>query len=55
MERVQTAVHGITVAELGRCVFNEEYDLEVIKLALEFPHVDEGWKKRLRALLRKAE
>lgn len=55
MELVQAAAHGVTVAKLCRSVFSDEPDLTVIKLALEFPHVDEGWKKRLRALLRKAE
>ena len=54
MERVRAAAHGVTVAKLCRSVFSEAHDLEVIKLALEFPYVDEGWKKRLRALLRKA-
>jgi MOSC domain-containing protein YiiM len=54
MERVRAAAHGVTVARLCRSVFSEAHDLEVIKLALEFPYVDEGWKKRLRALLRKA-
>ena len=53
-ERVRAAAHGVTVARLCRSVFSEAHDLEVIKLALEFPYVDEGWKKRLRALLRKA-
>lgn len=51
MERVQTAAHGVTVKKLCESVFTDEHDLEVVNLALEFPHVDEGWKKRLRAIL----
>jgi hypothetical protein len=43
---VCAAAHGVTVAKLCRSVFSEADDLEVIKLALEFPYVDEGWKKK---------
>ena len=46
MERVRAAAHSVTVAKLCRSVFSEADDLEVIKLALEFPYVDEGWKKK---------
>ena len=52
MRLLDKAKHDITVADLWQTTFTPDRDLEVAKQALEFPHVDEGWKKRLRALLK---
>lgn len=52
MSLVKRPDHAITVAALWQTTFTQQRDLAVARRALDFPHVDEGWKKRLRALLK---
>lgn len=47
--------HEITVADLWQTTFTQERDLHMARQVMDFPHVDEGWKKRLRALLKADE
>lgn len=53
MKLLDRGEHNITVADLWQTTFTPDKDFEVAQQALEFSHVDEGWKKRLRALLSK--
>ena len=50
----EQASHGITVTSLWRTVFTPAHDLKIAETAIDFPHLDEGWKKRLRAILKSA-
>lgn len=54
MELLTQAEHGVTVTSLWRTVFTPAHELPVAKTAIDFPHLDEGWKKRLRAILKSA-
>jgi len=48
-ELVDRAGHGITVTGLWRCVFGKDVDRELARQCLEvMPHLDEGWRRRLR-------
>ena len=49
-ELVEQAGHGISVTRLWRCVFGKDVDRELARQCLEvMPHLDEGWRRRLRA------
>ena len=52
---IERPAHEITIADLWRTTFTQERDLDVARQAMDFPHIDEGWKKRLRALLKAAD
>ncbi len=54
MTLLQSADHEVTVTSLWRTVFTPAHDLKIAKVAIDFPHLDEGWKKRLRAILKSA-
>lgn len=51
MELIQPAEHTISVRALWQTVFTQDRDLDLAQAALEFPYLDEGWKKRLRKLV----
>ena len=52
MRLVQRPEHEVTVADLWQTTFTQQRSLDVAQQALQLPHVDEGWKKRLRAILK---
>jgi len=54
MALLQSADHDITVTSLWRTVFTPAHDVKIAKVAMDFPHLDEDWKKRLRAILKSA-
>ncbi len=51
MQLIQRPDHEITVTDVWKTTFTQQRDLDVARQVMQFPHVDEGWKKRLRALL----
>ncbi len=50
MTLVKRADQDITVRALWQTVFTENRDVDLAAAALEFPYLDEGWKKRLRKI-----
>lgn len=54
MELLAAAEHEVTITTLWRTVFTPAHEIKVAKLALTFPYLDEGWKKRLRAIVKSA-
>lgn len=51
MQLIQRPDHEITVTDVWKTTFTQQRDLDVARQVMQFPHVDEGWKKRLRAVL----
>jgi MOSC domain-containing protein YiiM len=54
MELLEAASHEVTVTSLWRTVFTPAHEVSIAKQAIDFPHLDNGWKKRLRAILKSA-
>ncbi|MCG8413443.1 MAG: MOSC domain-containing protein [Pseudomonadales bacterium] len=51
MTMIKRADRNISVRDLWQTVFTTNRDAELAAAALEFPYLDEGWKKRLRKIV----
>ena len=54
MSLLESAEHNVTITALWRTVFTPAHDLKIAEIAIDFPHLDNDWKKRLHAIIKSA-